>query len=134
MAQRRKNAPAYSFGAKARSALTAAHSAEWAIAMVKCATRLSHQQVLALLKESARNTLDVLREKPKHSKPTLGQLREDSAAVVQTLIKLVMSKTDKTVVVICTGAASERACLRTTGPKARIRGSRLDPRSLICAP
>ena len=87
----------WSFWAEKSVRMAELNSAEAAVSAAR------DQQVLALLKESARYTLDVLREKPKHSKPPVGQLRRDSTAMVQTLIKLVMSKTDKTVVVICTG-------------------------------
>lgn len=92
------------FGPEALDVLTAAHSAESSINMLMLASGLPEDKVRELLRAWTSNALDVLRSKPSgKDRPAIAQLRSDSKVMVKKLIKLVMSKPDKTVVALFCG-------------------------------
>ena len=92
------------FGPEALDVLTAAHSAESSINMLMLASGLPEDKVRELLRAWTSNALDVLRSKPSgQDRPAIAQLRSDSKVMVKKLIKLVMSKPDKTVVALFCG-------------------------------
>ena len=86
-----------------RSALTSALSCESSLAIVQCASGLDDEAARKLLESTTDKPLDVLKSKPPPGGALVDDMRNDSKAMMQELIQIVLDKDDHTVIAILSG-------------------------------